>query len=483
MVALLGLALQPFLLSAQTFSVLHTFTADNAMNTNLDGGYPTGGLIRSGSILYGTASIGGTNNTGTIFSINTDGSDFTVIHTFAAGAEDVSPQFTNSEGRMPGGNLVLAGNTLYGTAASGGTNGTGTIFSMNTDGSGFTVLHAFATGNNVTNADGSGADSLVLSGNGTLYGTAAGGGANDYGTIFFIQTNGNNFTVLHTFDASDGGDPIGGLLLYSNVLYGTARGDGDHPDGIVYAQDTVSSRFTILHGFSPLDEGTNTDGAFPAGGVVLVNGTLYGTASTGGSNGNGTIFALNTNTLAFQTLYTFPASFTVTNLAGVNPEGTLVLAGNTLFGTANLGGTNNWGTLFSINTNGTAFSILHSFTRLVLATNVDGARPETGMILSGGQFFGTTHFGGNAYGNVFSLALAPGISSLALSGNNLMINGTNGVAGENCIVLASDDVSLPPSQWTPVTTNWICANGNFTITGTNDFSPAASRQFYTLKMQ
>src|SRR5579864_2684735 len=69
-----------------------------------------------------------------------------VLHTFSAGTN--SPGFlTNWDGSRPISDMVLCGNTLYGTAALGGVHGQGTIFSMNTNGSGFTILHAF-TGTN-----------------------------------------------------------------------------------------------------------------------------------------------------------------------------------------------------------------------------------------------------------------------------------------------------------------------------------------------
>src|SRR5208282_2493149 len=168
-----GLVLTATPSTAQTLTVLHAFTTDNASSTNLDGAYPEAGLVLSSNILYGTASDGGSNNLGTVFSVATDGSGYTVLHTFAR------TNLVNVEGARPVGTLVLSGNTLYGAANVGGTNGFGTLFSVNTNGSGYTVLHTFATNvpdaseNSVeTNADGLYPNSLVLSGAGTLYGTA-----------------------------------------------------------------------------------------------------------------------------------------------------------------------------------------------------------------------------------------------------------------------------------------------------------------------
>lgn len=78
----------------------------------------------------------------------------------------------------------------------GGTNGYGTVFSLNTDGMNFTLLHEFTGGN-----DGSGVFAgLVLSGN-TLYGTTVNGGNYDEGVVFAVDTGGTNFAVLHHFTA------------------------------------------------------------------------------------------------------------------------------------------------------------------------------------------------------------------------------------------------------------------------------------------
>ena len=71
------------------------------------------------------------------------------------------------------GSLTLSGSTLYGMTLSGGANGNGTIFSINTDGSGFQNLFSFS-GTNGDNPHGS----LTLSGS-TLYGMTSAGGAND----------------------------------------------------------------------------------------------------------------------------------------------------------------------------------------------------------------------------------------------------------------------------------------------------------------
>jgi uncharacterized repeat protein (TIGR03803 family) len=372
-------------MTAQVLNVLHAFTVPNP--TNLDGVYPLTGLVLSGSTLFGAASGGGTNDLGTIFSVRTNGSAFTVLHTFSG------TNSANLEGTRPQGSLILWGDTLYGTASSGGTNDAGTIFSLNINGSAFTVLHTFATNGSpvslpATNADGTDPNSLALSDDGVLYGTARGGGTNGYGTIFSLNTKGGNFTLLHTFkDATpktkEGEEPESVLVLADGVLYGTTPIGGTNTTGTIFSMSTDGANFKVLHSFP--NTGVNGDGPF-LNGLVLSSNILFGTDSLGGTNGYGTIFSINTNGSGFKIIYPFTYSGVgLSNLDGMHPEGALVLAGGTLYGTAKDGGSNTWGTIFSVNTDGSNFNTLYAFSRLHMATNSDGVEPQTGLVFSGGS--------------------------------------------------------------------------------------------------
>jgi uncharacterized repeat protein (TIGR03803 family) len=380
-------------LSAQTFTVLHSFTGS-------DGTDPFAGLILSGNTLYGTAYVGGGSGYGTMFKLNTNGTGFTILHSFNGG----------SDGAQPIAGVILSGNTLYGTAYVGGSSGHGTVFKVNTDGTGFTILHTFTatSGANSTNSDGAYPYAgLILSGN-TLYGTAYLGGSSGFGTGFAVNTNGTGFTNLHSFTArsgspstnSDGANPLAGLILSGNTLYGTATYGGSSGYGTVFTINTNGTGFTTLHTFT----GVN-DGGFPEAGLILSGNTLYGTANGGGSSGNGTVFAVNTDGTGFTTLHTF----TGVN-DGANPYAGLILSGNTLYGTAAYGGSSANGTVFAVNTNGTSFTNLHSFTATSgsLSTNSDGTSPRAALILSGNTLYGTAVLGGSSgKGTVFALSLAP----------------------------------------------------------------------------
>src|SRR5258708_1130646 len=125
--------------TAQTFTTLYSFSASSTnssgVSTNSDGAYPYAGLTVAGNggPRYGTAANGGSAGYGTVFAVNTDGTGFTNLHSF-----------TGSDGANPWAGLVLSGNTLYGTTYYGGRSGDGTGVAINTHGPGFTTLHRFS---------------------------------------------------------------------------------------------------------------------------------------------------------------------------------------------------------------------------------------------------------------------------------------------------------------------------------------------------
>ena len=201
--------------SAQVFSTLHSFTA-LINNTNSDGADPLANLTLSGNTLYGTAFEGGSSGFGTVFAVNTDGKGFTNLYNFASAG---FLPYTNSGGAYPEAGLILSGNILYGTAEEGGTNGNGTVFAINTNGAGFTILHTF-TGIFSDNDGNNPFAGLILSGN-TLYGTALYGGTNNCGTVFALNTNGTGFVTLHNFGQRNYNSSIGSYtnskIIWNNV--------------------------------------------------------------------------------------------------------------------------------------------------------------------------------------------------------------------------------------------------------------------------
>jgi uncharacterized repeat protein (TIGR03803 family) len=466
---------------AQGFAPLHTF---NGSTATPDGIYPKGALVLSGNKLYGTTAAGGTATnvySGTVFSVNTDGTGYTILHSFNSSVD----------GSLPEGRLVLSAGTLYGAASSGGAIGNGTIFSLSTNGGGFAVLYNFsARGTGFVNSDGANPHRLFLFGS-VLYGTTGEGGAYNQGTLFSISTNGQNFIVLHHFNALtanpaggpntnwDGTGP-GALVAWGDVLFGNAYGGGANGWGTIYSVNTDGNGFTVLHAFSGRTGSTNADGEQPIGDLALAGNALYGTAVSAGPNRYGTAFSLNTNGTGFAVLHAF------NSLDGSIPYSGLILAGNTLYGMANHGGSGNHGDVFALNTDGSGFNVLYNFSAFPgnNNTNNDGAWPVSGLAVADNRLYGTAEQGGpNAAGTAFALTILPEITGITVTGMDLVINGINGLAGHNYITFRSTDAALPLNKWTAVATNVLASSGNFSFIATNAVPTGYSHAFYALRQE
>ena len=376
--------------------ILHNFTGGTS-----DGSYPYGSLTLSGSNLYGMTFYGGSNDSGAIFSMNADGSGFSLLHSLTGGSSD---------GRSPYGSLTLSGTTLYGTTWVGGSSGSGVLFKMNADGSGFSPLHSFTGGaSDGANPHGS----LTLSGS-KLYGMTVDGGSRGNGVLFSVNTDGTSFDLLHSFngDASDGANPRGSLTLSGSKLYGMTAFGGSSGNGVIFSANTDGTDYSLLHTFGfGLD-----DGALPSGSLTLSGSTLYGMTIGGGSGGGGTVFRMNIDGSGFSLLHNFIGGAN----DGWNPLGSLTLSGSTLYGMASESGSGNKGMIFSIRTDGTGFQLLESFG----GAPADGAFPYGDVALSGNgsTLYGMTRNGGSAnLGVVFSRALVPEPATVLLLGSGAML--------------------------------------------------------------
>ena len=296
-----------------------TPTVMAALNSST-GYYPSGGLILSGNILYGTASSGGAHSDGTVFSVPVTGGTPTVL-----------ASFNGSNGQNPEGVLVVSGNTLYGTTAWGGAYGHGTVFSLPVSGGTPTVLASFDGYASAGPEAG-----LILSGN-TLYGTTWGGppGPTGYGTVFSVPVSGGTPTFLANFSFGNldaGVNPYGPLLLSGNTLYGTTSSGGGYGVPSVFSVPITGGTPTILAAITGSD-----------GGLILSGNTLYGTTKVGGAHNAGTVFSVP---LAGGRATTV-ASFDYYN-NGEWPEAGVVLSGNTLYGTTSTAGPGGGGTVFAV---------------------------------------------------------------------------------------------------------------------------------------
>jgi uncharacterized repeat protein (TIGR03803 family) len=159
-----------------------------------------------------------------VFKVDTSGMNFVVLRAFTG---------MGGEGALPWGTLVLSGGKLFGTTAQGGGSNFGTVFSVNTDGTGFLTLRSFA---GPMMADGAAPrDGLLLVGS-TLYGLTEGGGGADLGVAYRINTDGSGYSVFHQFagGAGDGARPLGQLVLGGGTLYGATMAGGASNLGAVF---------------------------------------------------------------------------------------------------------------------------------------------------------------------------------------------------------------------------------------------------------
>ncbi len=327
---------------------LPTFGAEGG----LDGKRPIGPLVALGGALYGMTSEGGTKDHGTIFRIDPDGRGFVLLHEFLG-----SP----SDGDSPLGSLTILGGGLYGTTSRGGVGDGGTVFRINPDGTGYAVLHSF-TG--VASAALSPEGSLLAL-DGALFGVTARGGVNRAGTLFRLNRDGGGFTILHSFGESpqETESPVGGLTAVSGVVCGMTSGGAGRGRGAVFRINKDGSGFEVLHPF----EGGLADGGLPSGSLVAWKGALFGATLQGGNSGVcrakegtgpfvgcGTVFKITPETGEFTLLHAF------TGEDGILP-GSITASGGVLYGTTQEGGAHGRGTVFKVNSNGTGFATLHSF--------------------------------------------------------------------------------------------------------------------------
>jgi uncharacterized repeat protein (TIGR03803 family) len=407
-----------------------------------DGINPRGALVLSSNTLYGTAMFGGSGDEGTVFKVNTDGSGFTNIYSFTATIGG-----TNADGANPSAGLLLSGCTLYGTTVGGGIGGSlrgggmGTIFRINTDGTGFTNLHNFNAYDGMQPAAG-----LVLSSN-TLYGTTR-SAAFHSGTLFAINTDGTGFTNLFIFDSWTGINPEAKLTLVGNTLYGTTSGGTSK----IFKINTDGSDFKVLYNLSgPLSD------------LVMSDGVLCGTSQ----NGN-VVFAAKSDGTEFTNLFSFTYDDSFNGYPnGVYPVGGLELSGNILYGTASGGGTGFAGVIFQLNTDGTGFTLLHNF------YGPDGVSPEATLVYSGTTLFGTTYFGGDSdNGTVFSLFIPPQLTIVS-AGPNIVLSWPTNYTG---FTLQSTTNLDPSTAWTTNLPSTVVVNGRNTVT--NPIS--GTKQFFRL---
>lgn len=321
-------------LDGKGLDVLHHFN-------HLDGEHPYGSLIQTADgSLFGMTSLGGTSQYphGLIFKIKPDGTGFTVVR-----------EFREPIGDVPLGSLIQTKDGfLMGTTYAGGPSNYGTIFKMRTDGSDYTAIHNFS------GSDGYIPRCTLLQGaDGTLYGLTPWGGTSDFGTIFKINTDGTGFKVLHNFSREI---PQGSLIQAPDgTLLGMATEGGLYGSGIIFRIDPDGSNYRTLFDFNDFN------GRFPTGTLTLgEDNVLYGTTDAGGPffengavQGGGTIFKINIDGTGHTILHSFVEP------TGLSPAGgSLILHENKLYGYTFAGGTHNGGVIFNYDLSSSTYNKL-----------------------------------------------------------------------------------------------------------------------------
>ncbi len=381
-VALLALICLGSRVSAATVTRIHSFGEAATAPKN-----PQSRVIEGADgKLYGTAAQGGTTSDGAVFRLNKDGTGYEVLRSF------VGP----TEGAFLYAGLIQATDgRLYGTAFNGGTDLSGTVFGMDTDGANFAVLHHF----DLVNDGGSVYAGVTEGPDGFLYGTTQAGGSvgTGSGTIFKVAKNGTGFSVLYTLTAAtDGGLSVGDLVIaqvgMETFLYGTAFNGGSNGAGTIFSYGLDVSGFSVLKNLI-----SATDGASPQAGLVLgSDGALYGTTYNGGADGSGTVFRI-TKGGSFTVLQNFDFATT----GGLLYAGLVSGPSGALYGTASQGGALGEGTVFHIHENGSGFEVLLTFGAVVGGPRELRGGVTYG---TDAHLYGTSYSGGSAdLGTVFSV--------------------------------------------------------------------------------
>jgi len=242
--------------SAGQVDVLHAF--DRA-----DGSYPESGLVYVDNAFYGTTS----GLPGNVFKVTTAGKE-SVLHTFGKG----------TDGANVFAGLTYVGGTFFGTTPFGGTKSEGTVFSVSPTGAERVLL-------DLTGLDGIEPGSGLTDIDGVLYGTTQHGGTNGGGGAVFSVTQAGKVRVIHSFGTLGGYYPVSRMIYEKGFFYGTTDFGGAFGKGTLYSVTLAGGHF-VLHSF-----GGPGDGYGPSGNLLNVNGVLYGTTQFGGAHGDGTVFS------------------------------------------------------------------------------------------------------------------------------------------------------------------------------------------------
>jgi uncharacterized repeat protein (TIGR03803 family) len=339
--------------------------------------------LAQSQMLYGLASSGGIGgNQGTLYKMNSNGTGFTVIH-----------NFQSPDGWLPMGNVIQASNgKLYGCCHEGGDWASCTIWCFDRSTNTYEDVWDF----DITNGDFP-KSGVVEGPDGQLWGAAHSGGTGYLGVIYSYNIGTDVYTPEYSF-TNNGHSPWAVPIFVGNTLYGTTYDDTSTHTGVIYSYNISTDTYVELHHF------TGLDGSNPYGNLFQAsNGKLYGITYGGGANGQGVVYSYDLGTNTYTNIHDLTLAEGGSSTSSFS-EGT----NGKIYGMTQMGGTDNNGTIFSINLSNNAFAKVYDF---VLA---NGANPRGDLRYDAGSglFFGTTYAGGtnnlgttfhfNPVGNVFT---------------------------------------------------------------------------------
>ena len=352
-----------------TFSTLAQFSTATGEN-------PQGGLaFDPAGDIFGVATYGGGS------SVYDPGALFEI----AAGTHAVSTFFPfdgAANGGRPWSLISDAQGNLYGVTGYGGADNLGTIFKIAVGTHAISTLASFADSSEAS------VEPLAFDGSGDLFGTGS-------STLFELPAGGNTVNVISTIGANSTGvtfDKLGNMF-----------GSTYSASSTIYEIPAGSNTPSTIVTFSG-NEGSNTVGNL----ITDAAGNIYGTNSTGGVGGHGTVFEINEATHSVAIL----ASFNGAN--GGYPNSLTIDSHSDLFGTTDGANTGGDGTVFEIPAGPENLETLHTF------NGGDGEGPGSLTIDSAGNIYGETLQGANGGdGSVFELSPPPAVpepASISLFG-------------------------------------------------------------------
>jgi hypothetical protein len=290
-----------------------------------------------GHTLFGAALWGSDGGQGGVYSFDTVSRTYRVLHGFA-GIGKTNPGGVAEDGANPHSNAVpiqvvdsrgAKKTVLIGMTAAGGTEGNGSLYQMDLDGSHFRILHSFIP------AEGDVPHGFVIQRGSTIYGMTRLGGITPAASAFASAEDFSNYA------------------------------DGN---GVVFRYDLKSGTYRILHGFSyagplaaPTLPGGVVDGAVPDhGGLVFSNNRLWGLTTQGGTNGGGVVFSMRPDGSDYRINHTFGAPALAGDLS--QPHGTLMPGPNgMLYALTSLGGATASGGVLRVNPRNGNYRLVYSF--------------------------------------------------------------------------------------------------------------------------